>query len=174
MRTLRESLFDLGLRAFPRSFRQAYGPEMREVVRERFAELGFFAAVSEAIDASVAGTRMRFEQMNAAMPAFLAGVAMIATAFAIQDANFLRGDPAGRLEFNAEDPAGTFTLTLLNGKPIAATLDKVPLSLSRLVTTPDSIRILRDDGAVELAVAFDREKGSIAWAPRGPRRSSGQ
>lgn len=143
---------------------------MREVARERFAELGFFAALSEALDAMVAGTRMRVEHVNAAMPALLAGIAMIASAFALQDASFWRRDPAGRLDFNAEDPAGFFTLTLLNGKPIAATLDNVPLSSSRVVATSDTIRILRADGAVELAIAFDKEKGSIAWAPRAPRR----
>ncbi len=170
MRDLRESLFELGLLAFPRSFRKTYGSEMREVAHERFAELGLAAALSEAIDASLAGTRMRFEHMNAAMPALLAGVAMMATAFATNDASFWRRDPAGRLDFNAEDPAGAFSLTMLNGKPIAATLDHVPLSLNRLVATPDTIRILKPDGAVELAIAFDKEKGSIAWAPRAPRR----
>ena len=171
MRDLRESLFDLGLLAFPRSFRRAYGPEMREVARERFAELGWYAALSEALDAGIAGTRMRFEHVNAAMPALLAGIAMMATALGLQDADFFgRRDPAGRLDFTAEDPAGVFTLTLLNGTPIAATLDNVPLSSSRLVATADTIRILKADGAVELAIAFDREKGSIAWEPREPRR----
>ncbi|HZJ00035.1 MAG TPA: hypothetical protein VFD22_05200 [Gemmatimonadaceae bacterium] len=170
MRTLRESLFDLGLLAFPRSFRTEYGSEMREVARERLGELGFLETITEVADATIAGTRMRFEHMNAAMPALLAGVAMIATAFAMNDASFWRRDPAGRLDFNAQDPAGAFTLTVLNGKPIAATLDRVPLSLSRLVATSDTIRILKPDGAVELAIAFDRETGSIAWAPRAPRR----
>lgn len=144
---------------------------MREVARERFAELGFFATISEVLGAAVAGTRMRFEHVNAAMPALAAGVAMVATAFALQDASFFgRRDPAGKLDFNAQDPAGAFTLTLLNGKPIAATLDNIPLSLNRLVATPDTIRILKADGAVELAIAFDREKGSIAWVPRARRR----
>ena len=170
MRVLRESLFDLGLLAFPRSFRREYGSEMREVARERLVELGFLETISEVADAAFAGTRMRFEHMNAAMPALLAGVAMMATAFAMNDASFWRRDPAGRLDFNAKDPAGAFTLTVLNGKPIAATLDHVPLSLSRLVATSDTIRILKPDGAVELAIAFNRENGSIAWAPRAPRR----
>ena len=71
MRAFRESLFDLGLLAFPSSFRRVYGPEMREVARERFAELGWYAALSEALDAGIAGTRMRFEQINAAMRRYL-------------------------------------------------------------------------------------------------------
>ena len=173
MRAIREIMFDLGLLAFPRSFRADYGSEMREVAHERLAELTLLDAVSEAVDATIAGTRMRLEHVNFHAPALFAtvSVAMMATILALGDASFFgRRDPQGRLDFNAEDPAGVFTLTLLGGKPIAASIDNVPLSLNRIVATTDSIRIMKADGAVELAIAFDRESGRITWEPRAPRK----
>jgi len=173
VRAIRESLFDLSLLAFPRSFREIYGAEMREVAHERLTDLSFIEGVSEALDATIAGTRMRLENVNIHAPALFAtvSVAMIATVFALGDPSFLgQRDPAGRLDFNARDPAGVFTLTLLNGKPIAATIDNVPLPSERLVATADSIRIMKADGNVEVAIAFDRETGSIAWEPRAARK----
>jgi hypothetical protein len=173
VRAIRDSLFDLGLLAFPPSFRAAYGAEMREVAHARLAELTIFQAAAEAVDATIAGTRMRLEHVNVHAPALFAtvSVAMFVTMLALGDPKFFgRRDPAGRLDFNAEDPAGAFTLTLLDGQPIAATLDNVPLSLKRLVATRDSIRIMKPDGAVELAIAFDRQTGSITWEPRAPRK----
>lgn len=169
MRSIRETLFDLGMLAFPEAFRIAYGSEMREVAHERFAELSFVEAVSEAVDATIAGMRMRLEHVNVHAPALFAAisVAMIGTVLTLEGRR-----PSGRLDFNAEDPAGVFTLTVIDGKPIAATIDNVPLSSDRLVATADTIRIMKADGAVELAIAFDSETGHISWEPRAPRRSA--
>jgi hypothetical protein len=74
--------------------------------------------------------------------------------------------PLGRIDFSAHDPAGQFTLTILNGKPVAATMNHVALPLRRVVHEGDSIRILSPNGHVALALAYYRESSRIEWKPR--------
>jgi hypothetical protein len=173
MKTICESIFRLGLFAFPRSFRSEYEAEMITVFHERVAELSPLAAVGEAIDVFSAGARMRLErtQTRQALIVTLAA-AMFVTSFALRDVDILRSNTAsGRIDFNAEDPAGVFTLTVIDGRPVGATLNRVPVSPDLIVTRADSITILRPDGRTELTVAFDAERGHIAWEPRQPQSS---
>jgi hypothetical protein len=59
-----------------------------------------------------------------------------------------------------------FTLTVIDGRPVGATLNKVPVSPDLIVARADSISILRPDGRTELTVAFDEATGRITWEPR--------
>jgi hypothetical protein len=142
---------------------------MITVFQERVAELSPLAVVSETVDVFSAGARMRLEGTHArrALIATLAA-AMFVTSFALRDADIRRSNP-GRIDFNAEDPAGVFTLTVIDGHPVGATLNRVPVSPDLIVTKADSISILRLDGRAEVTVAFDAKRGYIAWEPRQPQ-----
>ena len=165
MKAVYESIFRIGLFAFPKSFRSAYSAEMMAVFHERVAELSPFGAFVETVDVVTAGASMRLQSGHArqAMIVTLAA-AMFVTSFALRDA---RSNPAsGRIDFNAEDPAGMFTLTVIDGRPVGASINQVPVSPNLIVTRADSISILRPDGRTELTVAFDEVTGRISWEPR--------
>ena len=169
MKTICESIFRLGLFAFPRSFRSEYEAEMLSVFHERVAELSPLAAVSETIDVFTAGARMRLEgtQARQALVVTLAA-AMLVTSFVLRDVIQRSNQGTGRIDFNAQDPVGVFTLTVINGRPVGATLDKIPVSPDLIVARADSISILRPDGGTEITVAFDETRGEITWEPRQP------
>lgn len=171
MRTICESVFRLGLFAFPRAFRSEYAAEMISVFHERVAELSPLGAVGETIGVFSAGARMRLEHRDARQALIVTlAAAMFATSFALRDVDLLRSNAgAGRIDFNAEDPAGVFTLTVIDGRPVGATLNRVPVSPDLIVARADSISILRPDGRTELTVAFDAVRGHIAWEPRQPQ-----
>ena len=171
MKAIFESLFRVGLLAFPRSFRSEYEAEMISVFRERVTELSPLAAVGETIDVFSAGARMRLQRTHARQALIVTlAAAMFITSFALRDIDILRSNPAAaRIDFNAEDPAGAFTLTVIGGRAVGATINKIPVSPDLIVARADSISILRPDGRTELTVAFDAIRGEIKWEPRSVR-----
>jgi hypothetical protein len=168
MRSLTRILFELGLRAFPRDFREAFAEEMSMVFDQRCSERqGFsliFFAVAESVDAAIAGYRMRLTSV-VHKPALTASIAMaiLVTTLAIHDS---QSPGTHRIDFAGHDPAGAFTLTIVDGKPVAATLDRVALEPDRIRQSGDSIAIIADNGGVALAVAFDQANSRIQWEPR--------
>lgn len=76
------------------------------------------------------------------------------------------GVPDYPYTINAVDPAGEFTLTLLQGRALNATIDGRPVPHGELVQTGRRIRVL--DGAQPiLSVRLDG-RGGISWQPRSP------
>jgi hypothetical protein len=71
-----------------------------------------------------------------------------------------------RIDFSASDPSGPFTITIVDGRAVEATINSKRLDRNRIVAERDSIRLLREDGSVAVAVAFDADKNAIAWIPR--------
>lgn len=143
---------------------------MVDVFHARVAELSPLAAFSETVDAVSAGARMRLEGPHARQALFATiAAAMFVTSVALHDAGLFSFNRAsGRIDFNAEDPAGVFTLTVIDGRPVGATVNRVPVSPALIVASADSISILRPDGRTELTVAFDATRGHISWEPRRP------
>jgi hypothetical protein len=161
-------LFHLALRFFPPSFRAKHGEEMMDVFSERLPELSLLESMHEVVDVAFAGLSLRTEVAHISGPALAAtlAIAMMATTFALRDARHITSDTTPVIEFSAHDPAGLFTLSIANGRPVGATLDRVRLPMSRIVAERDSIKILAVNGDVALAVAFDPRHGQISWTPR--------
>jgi len=175
VRDLLSRIFSGSLYLFPANFRRAYGAEMVDVFAERIREVPLAqacgVALAEIADIGIAATRAHLSSASQLRPAMVGGaaIAIIATMLALQSAP-LRTTAAiavnDSIDFNAEDPAGHFTLSIRQGRPVAATIDRVPLPPQRLIYAGDSIRLLAPGGSVVLAVAYDRERGRIAWNPR--------
>ena len=166
MMSLRHALFRFSLRAFPRDFRKRYGAEMIIVFDERSRDWTRLSAAAESFDALIAGTRMRLEHvaLGQSLAVVTLAAAMLATTFALRDAE--REAPAGRIDFSAHDAAGFFTLTILDGKPVAATMNNISLARDRIVADADSVRLLTNDGRTAVALAFDARRGTISWNSR--------
>jgi hypothetical protein len=168
VKSVGNALFRCAILAFPRGFRETYGAEMIAVFHERSLHRTAFSSVAESLDALAAGTRMRLEHrqlMHSAVVVTFAA-AMIATTFALRDAQLAK--PASRIEFSAHDAAGVFTVTVIDGRPVAATMDNISLPANRIVAEPDSIRLLAKDGRTAVALAFDAQRGAISWNSREP------
>ena len=169
MTSIYERSFEMALAAFPKSFRESFGDEMLLVFKERVAERsvfrrGVFVGV-EVADALIAGARMRLENivvMQRTAAAYVV-VAMLASTLALHNAE---PTAVSRIDFRGHDPAGKFTITVINGRAISATLDGNVVPRVRIAQKSDSIRILADNGDVALAVRFDRERREIGWTPR--------
>jgi hypothetical protein len=93
----------------------------------------------------------------------LAAGAMVTTTLIVSDSNH---GSSSRIDFSASDPSGPFTITIVDGRAVEATIDRKPLNRDRIVAERDSIRLLRDDGSTAIAVAFDADRSAIAWSPR--------
>jgi hypothetical protein len=132
---------------------------MLEIAAERIAAHGCAGFVAETFSVVVTAVRLYWcrSQLEAA--------AVLAVALLVL---LLRGDARAAEDFvvKATDPAGEFTLVLRDGRAVAGTIDRQPLSREQLVHAGDSIRVLGATGAVLFAVAYDRDKSSIAWEPR--------
>ena len=89
---------------------------------------------------------------------------MIVTTFALHDAQLEK--PAARIDFSAHDAAGLFTVTIVDGKAVAATMDNIPLPPNRIVAGADSVKLLTNDGRTAVALAFDAQRGTISWNSR--------
>ena len=169
-------LFALSLRLFPKSFRLSYSAEMERVFTERVSALSppriLAATVAEIFDVVVSAVRAHGTQLVLPRPS-VAGIVALATLATFvsvrdiawrQDAEFTSS--AGRIDFSAHDPAGEFTLTMLAGRPIAASINDVPIPPDRLLHSGDSIRFLSPDGKVVLTLAYYRATGRIEWQAR--------
>lgn len=169
-------VFRVSLRLFPPSFRSAYADEMEQIFSERIAALPPLAACSaafaEILDIVLSAVRVRFAWLASSRPATFAVLGTVVLAAAVT-VNTLHWNPAAKgfapldsIDFKAKDPAGEFTLTIRQGRPVAATIDRVPLPADRLLDSGDSIRLLGSSGRVVLAVAYYREQARIQWHPR--------
>jgi hypothetical protein len=162
---LTDRLFNLGLRAFPNDFRARHGPEMRDVFHARGADVSLAATVQEAADLCISGLRMRLEARHAHRPALmmLTAAAMVTTTLIVSGTNH---PVPSSIDFSASYPSGPFTITIVDGRAVEATINSKRLDRNRIVAERDSIRLLREDGSVAVAVAFDADKNAIAWIPR--------
>ena len=169
-------LFAFALRLFPAGFRLSYAPEMERVFADRVKGLStpalFVATATEVADVLLSAARAHASAiavsphaaargLAVALLVAIAGVGDIARRYHARSAT-----AAGRIEFSARDPAGNFSLTILEGRPVSASIDNVPLPRERLVHSGDSIRFLTASGKVALAIAYYRETGRIEWQAR--------
>ena len=166
MTSFGNALFRFSLLAFPRDFRERYASEMIDVFARRSLERTDLSRVMESVDAFTTGLRMRFEHVERRQSAAIVtlAAAMLATTFALQDAEPAK--PSGRIDFSAHDGAGFFTLTILDGKPVAATMNNVSLAADRIVADADTVKLLTNDGRTAVALAFDAQRGTISWNSR--------
>ncbi|HMG17130.1 MAG TPA: hypothetical protein VK573_00290 [Gemmatimonadales bacterium] len=67
----------------------------------------------------------------------------------------------------ATDPAGEFTLEILNARVIAATLDGMPVQPEHVVQTGDTLVLKGGDRGRDFVIAI-RSQGGITWAARQP------
>jgi beta-lactamase regulating signal transducer with metallopeptidase domain len=67
---------------------------------------------------------------------------------------------------DAEDDAGRFTVTVLRGRVLAATIAGRPVPLARLRQTDEQLHFLRADGSTAFTV--DVTSTGIHWSPRPP------
>jgi beta-lactamase regulating signal transducer with metallopeptidase domain len=70
---------------------------------------------------------------------------------------------------HATDPAGQFTVALMNGRVAAATIAGVPVDRRFLKVDDDRISVRNERGAMLLALNFD-PMGGISWEPRARNR----
>jgi hypothetical protein len=176
-------LFRATLRLFPTYFRNAYADEMEQIFLERIAPLpplaACAAAFAEILDVALSAIRVRFARSVFLRPALIGvlGTVVLAAAVTVHTLDWSPAAaafaPLDSIDFNAHDPAGEFTLTIRHGRPVAATIDHVPLPGNHLLHSGDSIRFLGPSGRVVLAVAYYRERARIEWQAR-PRACRGQ
>ena len=169
-------LFALSLRLFPESFKSSYSVEMERVFSERISALSppsiFVVTAVEIFDFVLSAVRAHGTQLVFRRPSIpgIAALALIAIIVGARDIVLRHGaefpSSADRINFSAHDPAGEFTLTILGGRPVAASINDVPLPPNRLVHSGDSIRFLAPGGQVVLALAYYRATGRIEWRAR--------
>ncbi|MEP6733693.1 MAG: hypothetical protein ABJE10_23810, partial [bacterium] len=77
--------------------------------------------------------------------------------------------PAQRMVISAADPAGRFTLTLLNGRVAAATIAGVPVARPSIHRHQRSLSLTGAGGEAVVEMEFD-PLGAIRWMPRAKSR----
>lgn len=70
-----------------------------------------------------------------------------------------------RTDITAHDPAGEFTIRLLNGRVAAVTVGGIPISSAAIRRTRSTVSISNEQGARILALQLG-PRGSIHWMPR--------
>jgi hypothetical protein len=170
-------LYRLALALLPGAFRRQFEVEMVEVFAESVAgdtRVGRWHKLAREIaDLTVTALRLRLAVPRITHAArFSAAVAAVLVA-ALAGSRAPLGAPvpeqltvSDSVQFQARDPAGAFTLTIMNGRPIAATMDNVAIPDHQVVSANDSIRVLNERGHVLLAVAYYPAAVRIEWAPR--------
>ena len=68
---------------------------------------------------------------------------------------------------HATDPAGEFTLDILDARVIAATIDGEPVQPEHVVQTGDTLVLKGGDRGRDLLIAINPQ-GGIRWEPRQP------
>ncbi|MFN2604122.1 MAG: hypothetical protein ABR582_15390, partial [Gemmatimonadaceae bacterium] len=174
--TLLTTLFIASLRLFPAGFRNSYAEEMKEIFVDRIQSLGRLAAcaatLAEILDVAVSAFRIRFAHGAYMRPAMIGTTSMIILAAMLSAHDADRSTSrslhiqADSIDFNAHDPAGEFTIAIRHGRPVAATIDHVPLPRNRLLHSGDSIRVLGPTGHIVLALAYYHDRARIEWEPR--------
>jgi hypothetical protein len=177
-----DALYGAALLFCPREFRRRFGAEMREIFSARVADAGnagaWRLACGELFGVLLIAVRLRFGRSSAQQPAWLGLAATVAVMMLTVHEHRLQPQPsvlavADSIDFTATDPAGSFTVTIRKGRPVAASLDNVPVPTTRILSSRDSIRFLAPSGVVVLALAFDPQVGRIEWAAR-PQSCRGQ
>jgi hypothetical protein len=176
MTKLLTTLFVASLQLFPAEFRKTYAGEMEEVFADRIQSLGPLAAcvvaLTEVLDVALSAIRVRLGHTADLRPATIGMLGTIVVA-AMMTASAVQRNPGAAMlapldsiDFNAHDPAGDFSLAIRHGRPVAATIDHVPLPRNRLIHSGDSIRVLGPTGRVVLALAYYHDRARIEWQPR--------
>lgn len=171
------SAFRSTLLLYPRKFRAQYGNEMADVFAERISELAMPAAIIattlEIIDVAQSAIRVHVSRVRIArvQPAILGvlGTFIVAAAFTLRSLSWAPSPliaPLDSIDFRAHDPAGEFTIAIRHGRPVAATIDRIPLPPSHLRHLGDSIQLVGPGGSVVVAVAYYRDRARIEWQPR--------
>jgi hypothetical protein len=70
-----------------------------------------------------------------------------------------------QVTIHATDPAGQFTVALMNGRVAAATIAGVPVDRRFLTVDDDKISVRNERGAMLLSLDYD-PRGGISWTPR--------
>ena len=176
MTSLLTKLFIASLRLFPAEFRKIYGGEMEESFADRIQSLSPLAAcittLTEILDIALSAIRVRLGHAVDLRPATIGMLGTLVVAAMITASAVERSPgaavraPLDSIDFNAHDPAGEFTLAIRHGRPVAATIDHVPLPRNRLIHSGDSIRVLGPTGRVVLALAYYHDRARIEWQPR--------
>lgn len=167
MTALYAKIFRASLTAFPHEFRDQFADEMALVFDERCKERPVlrrpFFAVEEILAVGFTAARFRIagHSRHQAMKAAVV-LAMLASTLTMRAAS---PEPQSRIDFNGHDPAGAFTLTVVNGKAIAATLNRKPVSRPQIIQKGRDISIIDGQGEVALALIFDGA-GQISWKAR--------
>jgi len=167
-------LFRASLRILPREFRAVYGAEIEDVFTQRLGERSPLARLAflteEILDIAVIAARARFDHSAFSQRSIRLAVvtASALTAVVLLNTRNTTGTAhvPSRIDFSAHDAAGQFTLTILKGRPIAVTMNEVPLPPGRVIQSGDSIHVLASSGKVALALAYDRESARIEWKAR--------
>lgn len=171
------SAFRSTLTLYPEKFRNDYANEMTDVFAERISELEMSAAIIatllEIIDVIQSAIRframgIRFARVQPAMLGVI-GTFIVAAAFTLRSLSWAPPPliaPLDSIDFRAHDPAGEFTIAIRHGRPVAATIDRIPLPPSHLRHLGDSIQLVGPGGNVVLAVAYYRDRARIEWQPR--------
>jgi len=176
MTRLLTKLFAASLRLFPGEFRKIYAGEMEEVFADRIQSLGplaaCIAALTEILDVALTAIRVRLGHAAELRPTTIGMLGTIVVAAMITASAVERSLAPGMrasvdsIDFNTHDPAGEFTLAIRHGRPVAATIDHVPLPRNRLIHSGDSVRVLGPTGRVVLALAYYHDRARIEWRPR--------
>ena len=176
MRRWLAAVYDAALELLPRDFRAMYCDEIRAVHRTRLETAGSIEAIGleivECADVVLTAMRLRGRPNIGRRQAFV-GALSLALLLVIVSGHAPNLQPgfgevagADSIDFHGSDPAGVFSLSIRNGRAVAATLDDVPLPSGRLVSSGDSIRFLAPDGAVVLSVAYYPAVARIEWEAR--------
>jgi hypothetical protein len=173
---LLRTLFRASLHLFPNAFRDGYANEMKETFADRIASLSPLAAciatVAEIIDVILSAIRIRIATPIYSRSAMIGVLGTVVLAAMVTIDTVRRNPVASELapldsiDFEAQDPAGEFTLTVRHGRPVAATIDRIALPANRLVHLGDSVHFLGPSGRVVLAVAYYRDRARIEWHAR--------
>ncbi|MEO8577639.1 MAG: hypothetical protein ABI556_13095 [Gemmatimonadales bacterium] len=174
MKSLALQLFRASLKLLPSGFRLQYELEMEEVFLERMRERSTrgiaLLVIGEVRDLAVVAVRARLEQSHLALRYVIPGIATAIALTVIALSRFAvpaRGaHEQARIDFSAQDPAGQFTLSILEGLPVSITMNRRPLPIERVVHLGDSIHVLARSGKIVLALAYYRDTGRIEWKPR--------
>lgn len=144
-----------------------FAERMRQLSRVRVV---LFVA-DELRDIGMVAVRARADQIALTRRTYASAVLAVTVLAAVPLCHiaFTRGpgfNTTPRIDFSANDPAGRFTLTMLDGRPSAVTVNQIRLSPDRVIHRGDSIHVLASSGKVVLALAYYPETSRIEWKPR--------
>ena len=117
--------------------------------------------------ATMAGHQIR-RRAAVAMTGLLAVAGSTMVVAATAEGEFAAWASGVHALIQASDPAGPFTVELVGGQLVAATIDGVTIPRNRIVQRGQQVRLLDAAGRSELTLDV-RAPGTIHWSPRPPR-----